>query len=453
MMIADYLHSPISCGAFEAGEPTPRSRRDWARLVAATLAVGAIALSINLSIARQFESLDVFRQYDVLFHSDPVLDMEALEQRDFDDVGSRRFHAFVHPNHLLYLHPFIRYGAEVLTWGKGDTPDGKEMRRHLIVALGPVSSAVKAICTLWIFIGLGLSLGPALALTLLGCVSFSQLVFGSMPETFPLSGMLLAAASLLAVRSCHSGSRRWQWILCVVLVTGVTITNVFGVALLYALMRFFAGRKLAIVALDTVAVVGIGILITLSIASLFGTVESGDTVGHDAGRFVEKWSAEEPFYVRAAAFPSALVNSVVAPEPTRVANPKARGDRSKYRFMLSLAESPSAFSAGRLIDLSLLGLFAAGLLGCWRGSRATRYLGVGSAAIVGFNGILHSFWGVEFFLYSQHWHVSFLIPLAGLSCYSPRLRRISTLLVMAFVAFTIAKNRIALDAIWSSLGS
>jgi FtsH-binding integral membrane protein len=119
--------------------------------------------------------------------------------------------------------------------------------------------------------------------------------------------------------------------------------------------------------------------------------------------------------------------------------------------MYTLNESPGVFSLGRVLDLSLLGLFVAGLVGCWRGSPAIRYLGMGSAAVVVFNGMLHTLWGVEYFLYSQHWHVSFLIPLAGLFFYSPRARPYWTLGIMAFVIFTIAKNWIAMDVIWSGL--
>jgi hypothetical protein len=452
MTIADYFHAPISCTVTEASrEPSRRSRQERLFLIAATIAVAMIALGVNLKIGRQFESLGVFGQYDVLFHSDPVLDMEALESWGFDSVGRRRFHAFAHPNHLLYLHPLIQAGTEILTWGNGNTPEGENVRRALIVLVGPAASAIKAICLLWVFVGLGLSLVQALPLTLLGCVSFSQIIFGSMPETFPVSGMLLAAASLLAVRSCHRGSRRWQWILGVVLIAGVTITNAIAVALLFAGMRRFAGKKFLVVMLDTMAVIGIGILLTFSISAGFGSIAPAAEIEDDAERFIAKWSVDEPFYVRAAGFPTALVNTVVAPRPTRVENPKARRDRSKYHFRFSLADSPSVFSVGRIIDGSLLLLFSVGMIGCWRGSAATRYLGIGSAAIVGFNWILHTFWGVEYFLYTQHWHVSFLIPLAGLYSFSPTARRYATPLILTAVAIAISRNRTAMDAIWSGL--
>ena len=76
-----------------------------------------------------------------------------------------------------------------------------------------------------------------------------------------------------------------------------------------------------------------------------------------------------------------------------------------------------------------------------------------SAAIIGFNGILHAVWGVEYFLYSQHWHISFMIPLAGLFFYSPKTRPYWTAVVIAIVGLVIAKNWIAMDAIWSYLGN
>jgi hypothetical protein len=324
------------------------------------------------------------------------------------------------------------------------------MRHQLVVLSSPALAALTAMGILWVFVGLGLSLPHALPLTLLSCASFTQLIFFSMPESFPLSGMLLVATSLLAVQSCGRGSRRWQWILVTVLIAGVTITNVIAVALLFGLMRRFAGEKLPVAALDTTVVIGLGAIVTVLIALAFGTLDSMHKIGSGGSKFVSRWSVKEPLYSRAAGYPTALVNAVVAPEPTPVKSPRER-EQAKYPFMLSFSESPSAFSLARIPDLSLLALFAAGWWGCWRGPRATRYLGVGCATVLGFNWILHSVWGQEYFLYSQHWQSFFLIPLAGLFFYSRRIHVYLTSALWLILGLVVIKNQIAMDVIWTLL--
>jgi hypothetical protein len=47
-------------------------------------------------------------------------------------------------------------------------------------------------------------------------------------------------------------------------------------------------------------------------------------------------------------------------------------------------------------------------------SPAQRRLVIAAALVVAFNWVLHTFYGTEMFLYSQHWGIALVVMLAGL---------------------------------------
>jgi hypothetical protein len=72
--------------------------------------------------------------------------------------------------------------------------------------------------------------------------------------------------------------------------------------------------------------------------------------------------------------------------------------------------------------------------------------------IVAFNWLLHSFWGTEHFLYSQHWQLPLLLLLAGLTtALFDRSRAWIPWLVAAATAYVGVTNLTILTAIFTRL--
>ena len=74
--------------------------------------------------------------------------------------------------------------------------------------------------------------------------------------------------------------------------------------------------------------------------------------------------------------------------------------------------------------------------------------------MVAFNWVLHSIWGVELFLYSQHWHLTLLILLAGLFLRErPRMRALTLAAVVVLILLVIVQNAATISAILAELHS
>jgi hypothetical protein len=106
---------------------------------------------------------------------------------------------------------------------------------------------------------------------------------------------------------------------------------------------------------------------------------------------------------RVAGLPAAALASLVAPPAQRIRNELAEKNDNRYKFGYSFIESsvtpPRAVAAWILF-----------IIGMVAGIPRMRIspLGRGLAALFAFNLALHSVWGLEVFLYSQHW-IAFLV--------------------------------------------
>jgi hypothetical protein len=106
-------------------------------------------------------------------------------------------------------------------------------------------------------------------------------------------------------------------------------------------------------------------------------------------------------------------------------------------------------SAGAMAGLSVL--LVSGIIGSRRGTKALRVTTLGAIGILVFNIALHTLWGREFFLYSQHWLVPLLVLLAGNLAFPPPWSRISTILMAVGVVLVAASNMATIRAMLERL--
>jgi hypothetical protein len=385
---------------------TTRARR---RAIAVALAVFAGA--VNLWTAFHFDGLKGFDQLDLFFNADASARLHCMVD---DRCGGRS--SFSHPNLALFVNPPVRLAAFAISLGGATGIEPEAARRFVALCVSPLASALKAPMVLYLLLGLGLTLSQAGLLALLCAVSFSQLAFGSMPESFALSGLLLAAAYLLALRCMrHRDRSLWPWVAIGVLVAGVTVSNLVAVAILFGAVGLAAGERPWKVFARAGAVVAIVLLTTVALAAAFGSayqLKGVDLAG--GGEYVERWLKLQRTVDRATAMPSALAHTFAAPEPSLGRNMPARLGGSRYQYRFLTAHREQHFCFDHWLGVVFVGLFALGAVGYRRAPPPARWLCGASLAIIAFNWGLHAVWGVDLILYSQHWQLALLVLLAGL---------------------------------------
>ena len=427
--------SPVANQSVEFRAPRPSPERWIVVACAATLA--AIALSIHLLIAVQLDASGSFDQQDVFFHADTQSRLECAVEGKCAGRST-----IAHPNLALFVNPPVGAVAMLLSGRGASKADVAEARHRASIWLSPVAAGLQAAVAFYFLLSIGLGRIPAAVATLLGVFSFSGLVFGSIPESFALSGLLITIAYWLASRPEPGAVPRWgRWFVLGLFATGITVTNLVYIAILFFIARLNAGddwQRSAFRCLPLTAAVGAATLL-LAIVS-HGLYESRPLEMSEGVRYIDTWSRDNNPIERAAGFPTALANSIVAINPIPAHNYQARLHDAQYKFRFSFEGRPEVFTAARPFATTLLLFAIAGGVAMWRSEPRVRYVAAASIAIVIFNFVLHAFWGVEVFLYSQHWLQAFSLLAVGVLFLPDRFATAALLLMTTFTLAIAANN-------------
>ena len=372
-----------------------------------------ISFAVHGTLAYKWDRLGVFEELDVLFDAD----------------ASRMVYGFVHDGHLHnWRHPNL--GALARPWLKAACGAAGVLRvfevpadcpYYLVCFLAPLMAALTSACFFAALRACGLSVGQALLWTLLQIVSFSSLVFGSVPESYPFSGLAMAAAFWLAAQP-QRPIHLLGWGALAVATTAITTSNLIPLLLLFvAVDRVRTGwwrvaaRAAAVV---LIALLGNGLLLWMS-----GPEDRGLAWGQ----------AEERTRSYAARtlreYPATLVATVVAPPVRWVENDASLGGG---RFVRRVEQHPPSWPMA-LAYAVVVGLIV-GLAWLPIEERAEiRALRGGAAAMLVFHLALHCvFRKHDLLLYSQHWQVPLLflvLPLRNLD----RRRWLAAVLLVAVI--------------------
>lgn len=426
-------------------------RRRRLALILIPTALASAAFAIHLSISLKLDSLGGFAVLNTFFGADANRVLEAFSE------GGGRGH-LAHPNLGHFFSLPIRAITRVASLVTSGGVSAGTLRRVLALFVVPLAAALQCFVTFRVFVRLGFPVLLSTLVTLLGCVSFSQLVFGSIPESFGLSGLALALVFLLTARKDAEETRveRVSWLAAGIFGIGVTITNVVPLAAL----RFVRERTLGTSARRAAGrAAGLVILVLLAVFALrtaVNLVSKAPPADLHEGVYVASYLVPDPGR-HAAMFGSAVMNGLA---PSRgiwaVKNGRWQGEGAPYRFTM---QTPRFRSPRNLLGLALLATLVYGFfrLRSSSDSRLARLCGA-SLAILAFNWLLHAFWGEEQFLYSQHWQLALLVLIGGLVLsFDGRGRRIATALVAAAVLYVGVSNAQALRRViqvmehWASL--
>jgi hypothetical protein len=320
-----------------------------------------------------------------------------------------------------------RGAAAVLLKRLGDERAPVAIRRQIALMVAPAATAVESVFVMLAFSSFG---GRAILLALLNVLTLAGVVFGSVPESYALSGAGLAALLWIAGRNEPAAKSTFRGLAAAgVALVGTTTPMLvpFGIAALivFAHARDDLARLVGRVSLLLTVVGGVTVVSAAAIAALYGTTSEYKNRDFRQLREAPLWSArgtlgrtpvtetaetEARRHLRRATvdLPQALGYTVLAAAPAvdhQLVPPTSRGPETWFTFV--------ATETAWWRVILVLGAMA-GAVGIWRTvpstPRGTMYLV--AAALLAYNWIFHTLFGYELFLYAKHWSVP-LIFLAG----------------------------------------
>ena len=416
-------------------------------LIVIPLVIAAAAFSLHLGLELKLDSLQGFDVFNTFFGADPNKVIGAFSE------GAGRQHV-AHPN-LPHFFSLPLRGLVKLAGAGRTAVEQKLMRRSLAMFIVPLAAALQCFAAFRVFSRLGLRPPTATLLTLLGCVSFSQVIFGSMPESFGLSGLAITLAYLVALQSEKASGRVQdaKWLGVAVFGTGVTITNIVPLGLLYWMGRRRSGSSAGTTLKQLAAVVVAAVAIVFTLRGTVNAVSGVEAAPVTEREYISAFLVPDPGR-HAMMFPSAVMNGLAPSKGIwALRNELWEEDRMRrggevrgypYKFTM---QTPRVLSPRNLAGIALLALVTAAALRLRRiGHRAWPYCAA-SMVLLAFSWALHSIWGEEQFLYSQHWQFPLLVLIAGVFLAFDRVRRFHVPALAAAVLYVGITNAVAVRRI------
>lgn len=387
------------------------ARRGVPAATVATYAALAVAfLALYGAIEWRLRSLGAFAVNDALFDADPQTRMRAIAH------GWERL-LLIHP---LFPYVFtipIRVAAKIWTLATGVKGES-DLREVLAMAVAPACGAAAVIVMARALLATGVGRAGALICAIGFGLSFSTLVFASIPDHFILSNLLAAGGLLLCARLAAkpapaTPSTLW-WPLGIA-ATGVTVSNVAIPACCYMATDYRGGRGFWNSLRATAQYGGIVMAVT-AVLVLGGAAASGqfdrlvpqEFGGQGSESMLLRYITSNPL-LRAARAPKAVADSLVPAQMTTV--PPTSTENAEARLPHLSLETGVAWLGAPLVVLALL---VAALVGHHQADGGFSPPVAAALAIMGGNVVFHAMFGKEYFLYSQHWMAALWLVLSGL---------------------------------------
>ena len=383
----------------------------------AAAALTLLSFSLHLGLGAHFRGLGVCDEWNVLFDADPNVYLTSFAGGGL--IGPWGGRSFVHPNLSNFVHPPLVLLARSIERLHLSRREPRELRRDLAMGVAPLFAALRVPVLLALFRLLGFPLGWGGLFCLLDLVSFSGLLFGSLPESYGPTGTLLAVTYLLVADAIRPGGRirHAAWLATGVVVTGITISNLLPFALIYGLTVRFQPRAPRGASAMAGAAVSTALMTAAVAALTFGIYRLGGYAAGSALPFSPHvtphvFEAWDPDLLKAVRdFPLALANTFAPGLPGQV--PKDfPGDL--HSFTLTFAPTGRALTGFDLRSIAILAALAVGMAGHLRAPHVQRAMTWAIAGVMAFSWLFYSLYGRELFLYSQHWQVTALLMLAGI---------------------------------------
>jgi hypothetical protein len=319
--------------------------------------------------------------------------------------------------------------------------NGEQLRKEIGLLIVPAAFGANLCLLFSIGRQIGLRMHECLLLTLLALVSFSNIIFASLPDHFPISNTLITAAfywSLTRFKKDATLSHKSLFVLGI-LFAGITVTNIAFLGIITASFMYFS---------DTRRMTGYAKLcgvLMLSVLTAYALGMSWDVI---TGRNIYVSYHNRFFHLEIstilsvfASFPTVLADSIVGPLPAAIPNLNPHYPGATIAFQFSYRQQPSILTGAFLPGLFTLVAILCGAFGLFR-SQDTSHRALLSVAvlIIMSNWAMHTLWGFEFFLYSQHWIFAELALIAGLLVLEGKWRWPAQTMLIALITVASINN-------------
>jgi hypothetical protein len=353
---------------------------------------------VHLWLAVHWYDLGLFTIDDGLFDADTLSNLTALAHG-----WARR--SMVHP-HLANLFSVPIRLTDLAVSAVAGGMDREHFRECLSLGISPLASLVATVAMYRTALLLTDSRRSSLLVAMLYATSFSMMIFGSIPEAFAVSNALIALLFWYFghLAKSRSAGRTVVWVTLGFLIVSITITNaaVFGILrMLHQRYTVHDSWKSSVVrsgmltAVVAIVAVGSGILAI----HLLGYAE--EAAKASVGNYIESFVSFAP-----SSIARNLGNFGVALSQTFFAFGASTRDLS---FCAELTECRAVFfsQAAGSVPLLVIGLGALLTVTAvgWKDREQSEagLIMLASLGILLFNVLLHSVFGTEMFLFSQHW--------------------------------------------------
>jgi hypothetical protein len=311
----------------------------------------------------------------------------------------------------------------------------------------PIFSTANTLSLILLFSLLGMRLNQVVWLGALSTFSFSQMIFGSIPECFAINGFFITLTYISSFFLFRSKNVNWfLWIPLGVFGIGLTLTNVVPLVILFATALFHSTTEVNHIAKKTFVLVVASVVICFSISAAGQLVRGKPLATTKKLQSTQDFTRnffDQNILEKILRYPAALAASITPGRVDVIEDPDMReygpGEGGKYyhRFIINYSYSvvPTL-----LVTCAVILLILGGAVSVWQHGGVARTLALAGFLIIFYNWVFHSFWGNEFFLYSQHWMSSLMIVISGVF-FSKFAARVSFLTVMAaFLMMVILNN-------------
>jgi len=384
----------------QEGASAGDAAREKAGRAALVLGVVFFFVYLGLGLTFHLRTPRLFGRLDLVFDADVPSRIIDLTR-----VGGAHYRTQLHPLFVLLLNPLgLAIRAALRAFGVGAPAR---------VAALVLTSAAGAVSVALFFALLRRWLGPGLLALLWAAVfglSSSQLVFGSLPETFVFSGLGLLAVGLVAADPARSAAAR---LAAAVACFGMALSNLGAVFLVRAEGVWTRGWRAAVWAGARLSVATLAVTVPLAAVQLWiypRTVPFYAVTGvarDDHLSIYRPDSLGEGVQRLADVAAHLALFNLAAP---RLSVLDAGGEWPTVDFP---AASWGALRASGLPHalgwLALLGVASAGL---WRGSASLPVPARALLLWLALHAVLHSFFGLSLFLYSCQWTFAVVALLA-----------------------------------------
>lgn len=417
----------------------PQIRRNW-KLIIIVLLIGTFTFSLNLLIETQFAQYNTFDQINVLFHSDPVIKNSA-----FVHGRAKRAWILAHPNLANFFYLPIKLTSTVINFlVDGDQKSEIRIREILALLIVPSISAVNAMTITLLFFLLKFNLSQIFFLVSLSIFSFSQTIFGSMPECFAINGLFISLTFLLSFHLYRTNSIHWiAWIILGTFGVGLTITNLIPLAAIFFVSCFSISPNARFSIRKTLVL----LLASLSITFLFSTLgqlkRGSNLLSKGNVQSTKNYTLnffDEEIIKKSVAFPAAVANSLTPGRVVVIEDPNMKdygeSERGKYLHRFTIDYHFYGIPYVFVVAFTWL-VISCGAIFLFNRGDVYRKLAISSLVILAYNWVFHAVWGSEYFLYSQHWMSSVMILVSGIFLEK---KRILISAASIFLIYLIANN-------------